>query len=62
MFRQALGTHPLAIASGVSVENVASMLGKVDAFLVASSVLLPDEEIFDRKKLGLLASLIHQTQ
>ena len=48
--RSGAGAHPLALASGVSPENVDGFLPYVDAFLVASEietesysgVLLPD--------------------
>ena len=38
MMRRALGKHPLALASGVTPENVDSYLPYVDAFLVASGI------------------------
>jgi len=36
--RQALGDHPLALASGITPENVAQVFGLADAFLVATGV------------------------
>lgn len=36
--RSGAGTHPLALASGVSPENVAGFLAYVDAYLVASEI------------------------
>ncbi|MBN1854570.1 MAG: hypothetical protein JW829_17695 [Pirellulales bacterium] len=59
--RSGAGTHPLALASGVSPENVAKFLPYVDAYLVASEietekysgVLVPD-------RTKLLAERIHQ--
>jgi hypothetical protein len=36
--RSGAGTHPLALASGVSPENVAGFLPYVDAYLVASEI------------------------
>lgn len=38
VMKQALGTHPLAIASGVSPENVSDYLPHADCFLVATRV------------------------
>lgn len=36
--REAIGTHALAVASGVSIENVDGLLPYVDAFIVSSSI------------------------
>ena len=36
--RSGAGTHPLALASGVSPENVDGFLPYVDAYLVASEI------------------------
>jgi predicted TIM-barrel enzyme len=36
--RSGAGAHPLALASGVSPENVAGFLSYVDAYLVASEI------------------------
>lgn len=38
ILREALGTHPLALASGVTPENVEDVLPYVDVFLVASGI------------------------
>ncbi|MBF0451760.1 MAG: adenine phosphoribosyltransferase [Candidatus Magnetomorum sp.] len=60
LIRSGAGTHPLALASGVSPENIESFLPHVDAYLVASEIettkysgiLLPD-------RTKLLADCIH---
>lgn len=61
--RKAIGTHPLAIASGISAKNIGPFLGIVDAFLVATSLAkgatdgLEDE--LDPAKVKELARIIH---
>lgn len=52
--RFALADHPLAVASGVSYENVPDLLPYVDAFLVASSV----ERSFGHFDIGKLTELV----
>lgn len=44
--KQAIGTHPLAISSGISPENVHNYLEIADCFLVATSLLEPGREVF----------------
>lgn len=56
-FRRALGKRPLALASGVTVDNVRDYLN-VDAFLVATGVE-KSFGVFDDDKLRTLSSLIH---
>lgn len=53
-------TVGLAIASGVSINNVDSYLPYIDAFLVASSIIDPlsSDERFDQRKLELLCKKI----
>jgi hypothetical protein len=56
--REALGDHPLALASGVTPENVPEMLPYVDAYLVATGI----ESQFGRldpARTRALADLIH---
>jgi len=48
--REWLGDHPLAIASGVSTENIDSYRGIVNYLLVASSIT-SKSEIIDKEKL-----------
>lgn len=58
VIREAIGNHPMALASGVDCENVSLYLPYVDAFLVASGI----EEAFgvlDPQKTRRLADLIH---
>jgi predicted TIM-barrel enzyme len=42
-FREALGTHPLAIASGITPENVAAYAPLVDMILVATGINFKDD-------------------
>lgn len=54
------GKRSLAIASGISVENVNDYLPYIDRFLVASSILDEnDERLFDEEKLKMLCETIH---
>jgi len=54
--REALGDHALALASGVSEENV-DQYPRVNAFIVASSILLPGPgDNFDPVRIRRLAS------
>jgi len=56
--RAAIGDHALAVASGITPENVGSFLPYVDAFLVATGI----EEsfgVFDSGKVRALADQIH---
>lgn len=56
--RAALGDHALAIASGITPENVAPFLPHVDAFLVATGI---EQRFghFDAARLRALADAIH---
>jgi len=56
--REALGGHALALASGVTPENVGLFLPYVDAFLVASGIER-DFGDFDPGRLAELAATIH---
>ncbi len=62
-----LGQMPVAVASGVSEENVCTLLPYVDMFLVASSIcekkVVGEKELdfLIPKKTRTLADLIHQT-
>lgn len=46
LMKDAIGEHPLGIASGISPENVHEYLDIADCFLVASSLLEPGREVF----------------
>lgn len=46
--KEAMGDHPLAIASGISPENIHEYTPFIDAFLVASSLLVKGSEDFDK--------------
>lgn len=50
IMKEAMGNHPLAIASGISPENVHNFTPYADAFLVASSLLVKGTENFDKFK------------
>lgn len=54
--RKYLGNHPLAIASGISVENIKNYAGLVDYVLVASSITDKNEMIIKEKLKALKAS------
>lgn len=45
--KSAIGDTPLAIASGISPENIHQYLDVADCFLVATSLLVPGREEFD---------------
>lgn len=51
--REFLGDHPLAIASGVSVDNIDNYKNLVDYMLVASSITSRSEMIIEEKLLEL---------
>ena len=50
LMKEAIGDHPLAIASGLTPENVRDY-EMADAYLVASSLLKPGTEEFDSKRM-----------
>lgn len=56
--REALGPHPLAVASGIDASNVARYLPYVDIFLVASGISRSWEEL-DPDKVRELVEIIH---
>lgn len=56
--RTHLGEHPMAIASGVSVDNIENYKGVVDYLLVASSITSRSEIIYKDKLLELLEYLM----
>lgn len=58
--REAIGDFPLAVASGISPENVHLFLPYVDAFLVASSIIQQrsDLELFDTARLRVLVRAV----
>jgi predicted TIM-barrel enzyme len=43
--KEAIGSHPLALASGVTPENVTDYLAWVDCFLVATGISYTFEEL-----------------
>jgi hypothetical protein len=55
--REMLGEHPMAIASGVSVENIEMYKGIVDYLLVASSITDNNEIIIESKLIELKSKL-----
>lgn len=48
--KAAIGDYPLAIASGISPDNVHNYLDIADCFLVATSLLVPGKEEFDKSR------------
>jgi len=58
--KEAIGEHPLALASGVTVENVGDYLEWVDCFLVATGVSDSHTEL-NPLKVGALADRIHSS-
>lgn len=61
LIRAAIGDHPLAVASGVTPENVAEQLPYVDAFLVATGISR-DPYNFDPARLRSLVNTVHAYQ
>jgi uncharacterized protein len=60
LLRAGAGSHPIALASGISPENVSHYLPYVDAYLVASSIETEENSgIFVPERAKLLASMIH---
>lgn len=55
--REYLGDHPMAIASGVNLNNIESYKGVVDYLLVASSITSKSEIIQEDKLIELLKKL-----
>lgn len=58
--KKAIGDFPLAIASGVSVENVKNFLPVSDCFLVATSLLKPGTDDFDPGKVRDLVDMVRR--
>lgn len=56
--KEAIGDHPLAIASGISSENVDIYLKSSDCLIVSTSLLIPNSEDFDPAKVGKLVSKV----
>ncbi len=56
--KNAIGNFPLAIASGITPENVSNFLPYTDCFLVASGISF-DFENLDPEKVKKLAGIIH---
>lgn len=57
--RTHLGTHPMAIASGVSIDNIESYVGIVEYLLVASSIT-DNNEIINFEKLKVLKNKLDE--
>jgi hypothetical protein len=58
--RSFLGNHPMAIASGVSIDNIASYNGLADYLLVASSITNSRDELIFENKLRELKDKLDQ--
>lgn len=61
VMKEAVGQHPLGIASGISAENVKDYLGIADCFLVATSLLRPGTEDFDPSRVKALVQVVKGT-
>lgn len=58
--RNTIGDHPLAVASGITPENVDNYLGAADAFLVATGISSSLTEL-DPARVRKLAQIIHSS-
>ncbi|KKP58909.1 MAG: Adenine phosphoribosyltransferase [Candidatus Moranbacteria bacterium GW2011_GWF1_34_10] len=58
IMRKAIGDFPMAIASGITIENVRSFLPFCDCFLVATGISFNHTEL-DPEKTQLLSTTIH---
>ncbi|MBM3205739.1 adenine phosphoribosyltransferase [Candidatus Shapirobacteria bacterium] len=58
IMKEAVGDSPLAIASGISPENVKNYLKCADCFLVATSLLKPGTEDFDPSRVKKLIEIV----
>jgi predicted TIM-barrel enzyme len=58
--KEAIGDFPLAIASGVSILNIKDFLPIADCFIVASSLLKPNTDDFDDKRVRDLVKTVRQ--
>jgi uncharacterized protein len=56
--KEAIGEHPLGIASGISPENVHQYLEIADCFLVATSLLRSGTEDFDKERVKALVTAV----
>lgn len=56
--KHAIGDFPLAIASGISPENVKKFLPITDCFLTASSLLIPKTQSFDKRRVSAFVDTI----
>lgn len=58
LMKDGVGDHPLAIASGMSEKNIFKYLEIADAFMVASSLLVPYTENFDPARVKALVQAV----
>lgn len=56
IMKEAIGDFPLGIASGITPENVHNFTDYADVFLVATSLLTPRTEMFDKARVVDLVS------
>ena len=61
VMKQAIGEHPLAIASGITPENVSDYLDSADCFLVATGISKSFEEL-DSARTRLLVDLVRERE
>lgn len=58
--KQAIGEQPLAVASGIDIDNISQFKGRIDQVLVASSVeTVPYSGVFDKDKLQAFIDSAH---
>lgn len=58
IMKASIGKHPLGIASGISPENVYLFKENADAFLVATSLLIPKTDEFDPSRVRALVEAV----
>ena len=56
--KASIRNKPLAIASGISSDNVGNYLDIADCFLVATSLLVPGKEEFDPSRVKALVEAV----
>lgn len=56
--KSAIGNFPLAIASGITHDNIGDYLGNSDCYIVSTGLLFPGNEYFDPLKIAGLVSKV----
>lgn len=55
-----IGSRPLALASGVTLNNVESFIPFVDCFMVATGISKPSNDVLDPKKVLEMANILNK--